>query len=292
MALYGIQKDITEKHNFENKIKEQLELLETLKNNMPVGMNFYDRNGILQDTNNYQRKLVGMKSDFKGIGKINALKLDFAVDSVIESLENSSTSSYIVTHKELSRELNEYLDDSQPHGEVFDVKCSPLFDGEESFKGYISIYNDITELYNSRKEILDLKNKLALALKAGDMEAWIYDTKKLIFTSIQGENLIDGDEISLDQLIEITHRDDVIILKECLYRLTNKISVLETAIFRINKENQWRWFKYNISKIDEENDTLRFAGIRKDVTEEIETKSQLEKSNLKLIESKDRKSVV
>ena len=145
MALYGIQKDITEKHNFENKIKEQLELLETLKNNMPVGMNFYDRNGILQDTNNYQRKLVGMKSDFKGIGKINALKLDFAVDSVIESLENSSTSSYIVTHKELSRELNEYLDDSQPHGEVFDVKCSPLFDGEESFKGYISIYNDITE---------------------------------------------------------------------------------------------------------------------------------------------------
>ena len=178
IGLHGVLKNVSDAYSYQSLLKEKIDLLKAMNNNMPVGMFFYDKDGYIKDLNESLVLFLGIDKNKMLNSKKNLFSMDYLPDDVIELLKKGEQAQYELKYESISKTLKEYIVDTNHKSEVFDVRCAPVKNEKEEIIGFITIYNDITEMHKDKLRIKELQNDTSLALEAGGMSAWRYDCEK------------------------------------------------------------------------------------------------------------------
>ena len=286
IAIYGIAIDMSEIISYQNELKNKIKLLETINNNMPIGVISLDKYGVIKEINDYYCKLLNIKDKYQIIDKsrfTNYLDQDgvFYNDLMTGKIIRGN-----MFYEFLPACLKNINDNSFRHQSKFDIICTATFDEEMDVSGFVLLFISITEAYEYQARIDELQSNIALALDAGDMSAWIYDCESREFSLIHGKAINNG-IMTYRQAELITdpeyHRffDDAV--ENIKSKATDKAKL--TTRFKINGE--WVWNSCAMAPVPSSDGIVRhITGIRKDITGEIKTRelidqtlAQLEKSH-------------
>lgn len=283
-TIFGICKDIAKIHYCQKELNQKVEQLQIINNNIPAGIIYFDKEGILRDYNPYCEKLFGVYDNIDIIGKLNFYDVT-RVHGIRDMLKGGAVVHYSILYTDLSKVMSQYLDITKPHGDVFDISCAPVIDKKGKLTGYILLYDDVTEVTASRQEIENLRTNLSLALDAGKMSAWIYDVYNETFTLIHGTPMRNG-TVTWKEYTDIIHPNDRMILIDAIDKIKNNNVETEEICFRVRLEDQWRWMNCQmIGKKDVEGKITHITGTRRDVTDELNIREKLELINKELEKS-------
>ena len=284
VSLFGIARDISEVHTFQQQLKEKIKLLETIKDNMPVGMFIFDKSGVLIDMNKTQNSFTGIYRNRILQGNVNLFEMEFMRSIANDCIEQRGVLQGEVNYKDIHKQFGHVIDDCKPHGELFDVRCTPIIGDSGEIEGFITIYNDITEQEKDKREIKYLQNKLKLSLDAEDMTAWRYDYTTERFATIHAQNA-DAELKTLTESIERTHPDDVNILLDVMERLKKGELAKARCEVRIDLGHGMRWYRFSLAPEYDGGEVAFINGTRKDVTEEVLNRQALTIAKQKAEES-------
>lgn len=290
ISIFGIARDISEIHDYQSLLKEKIELLETIKNNMPVGMYIYDRNGVLIDVNDTLVRFLGLDREKLLSAKINLFDMDYVKYEMQAELRKGQTVARILHYDEIFPVLHDYIVNASVHAELFDIVCTPIMNDENEIAGYITIYYDTTERDKNRKEIEYLENKLMLSLDSGDMSAWRYDCATDVFTTIHGRN-IGKTGLELNDIFEHVHPDDKELLANIVAKLKSGEIQKERCEIRVDYGKDMCWYRFSMAAEVNDGKVTYINGTWKDVNAEVRSREALEEAKLKAEESERLKMV-
>lgn len=61
VTLYGVIKDVSDTNEYKTQLSEKVNILEAIKEDLPLGMAFFDKDGVLREVNNKHVELLGTK---------------------------------------------------------------------------------------------------------------------------------------------------------------------------------------------------------------------------------------
>ncbi len=281
IGLHGVLKNVSDAYSYQSLLKEKIDLLKAMNNNMPVGMFFYDKDGYIKDLNESLVLFLGIDKNKMLNSKKNLFSMDYLPDDVIELLKKGEQAQYELKYESISKTLKEYIVDTNHKSEVFDVRCAPVKNEKEEIIGFITIYNDITEMHKDKLRIKELQNDTSLALEAGGMSAWRYDCEKERFYSLYGGNAYDG-SLSEDQFMSLVHPNERTHLYGAMESIKSGEKLKVTVTFRLRSRKGWKWLMCSLTTLPGQEKVKFITGTRRDITDEMEAKEILEKSNKEL----------
>lgn len=164
IGLLGASLDITEKHQFEIKLRKQKDELDiTLENiisNLPGHIYWQDKNNVFLECNEAQAKSAGLKSRNDIIGKTN---YDMPWSEQAEEL-NRINNEVMRTNKKYLVEEEAVLTDGKKA--FFLSKKVPLIDTNGSVVGIMGMSFDITERKKMENELKEAKALAEAASRA------------------------------------------------------------------------------------------------------------------------------
>ncbi|MGL5682193.1 MAG: ATP-binding protein [Marinifilaceae bacterium] len=284
IALYGILRNITEITQFQQLLTEKIELLEAIKNHMPVGMMFYDKDGYFKDINLAMTESIGLNRQKMQEGKLNILNIGFIPSEIIENLRNGEAGTYNVTYKTIFNTLNQYIDTPQDMHKSFNVCCSPIHSINKEVLGYISICTDITKIEDDKLQIEELQRNLIMALDAGEMATWKYNCESKHIDMLHGVPLIE-DHIYINDFCELMDGDSRTKFIESIESIEKQEMENTIATIRMVINNKQYWFTCILVGILVDSKVHHIVGIRKDITRDIRDQELLAKTNEELVHS-------
>ena len=152
--------------------------------------------------------------------------------------------------------------------------------------GYIiyGIMRNISEVFKYKREITELKDNMALGLEAGDISVWQYNIENKLFIFIQGDQDYTKN-IYFDEFAKIIHPDDLSLFKVSFEELINGTKKKISFKYRLKIKNTWQWYLSSIIAVRDENNVTSLTGTKKNITEDVLSKTMLEDANKKLSES-------
>ncbi|MEG0517877.1 MAG: transporter substrate-binding domain-containing protein [Bacteroidales bacterium] len=130
-------------------------------------------------------------------------------------------------------------------------------------------------LFNSKQEI-------EMAIDAGKISVWSYNITTHILSTLHGKIIYDG--FTLEKMVTHLHPDDRKAVSDAFGDLAEGIKKRMSVCFRIQGETGGEYFTHEVIMIRVEKSAgfpSKIIGTRKDVTEEIALKKQLEDYRLK-----------
>lgn len=147
----------------------------------------------------------------------------------------------------------------------------------------IAVLTDTTEIRKKEFELENYRRQLSLALEAGSMSAWLYDVDKQSFTSLYNRT-VSEDGMTLDQGAGKLHPED----HEKYFRFINELSSGEcekkSEIFRFDRGSGYGFFEtYSIGiRSNRTGRVIQIIGTEKNITEEVAKQRELNESKSKL----------
>lgn len=151
----------------------------------------------------------------------------------------------------------------------------------------IGTFRDITNDVLQKKEISEAKDMLNLAMEAGGVSAWIYNTSKKMFYSLHGEDIDEGG-VSLDAYCRLMCEEDAVKLRETIDSITNGELDKINIVFKykdVNVVGGFRYIRLHMSVKKEDGKIVYITGTRKDITEEYFAQVELREAKIKSDES-------
>lgn len=154
--LMGVVQDITDQKNMEAELKSQMELFETVIENIPDPFSIYDANEKLVKINAAGRNLYSSHEIYnfdETIQKIDFFDLDGNVISKDKipfrrALRGEKVNNEIVVIKRKDIER------------ITAVSATPIYDKRNNLVSIASFHRDITETFNNRKQLEEQQNQL------------------------------------------------------------------------------------------------------------------------------------
>lgn len=263
-------------------------LFRNLFTNIPAGVEIYDKDGYLVDTNTKNMEIFGIEDKADAIG-INLFLNPNLPSSLIERIRTEDTvdfrldysfdmaKAYFATMK--SDIINIY------------TKVSKVYDSKGVFTGYALINIDNTERIDTLNRICDFENFFLL----------ISDYAKVGYAKL---NLVDRKGYAIKQWYKNMGEDentplaDIVGVYEKMYPDDRKVMLAffqkacageaknfkgEMRIQRRGEKDKWNWIRVNVlvDQYNPENGLIELIGVNYDITE-------LKETEIKLIEAKER----
>jgi len=161
-------------------------------------------------------------------------------------------------------------------GEVFFVKDNvvALLDEKGNLQGILGATKDITRKKKAEKELLESKERLELALAAGDLATWdfVLSNSLLIVNELYKDMLglqFEGNTIPMDVFFQLIHPDDQNLIGESI----QKALLFEEQKFNIEfrmkrSDGSYSWI-HSMGKVverDDQNKVVRLIGTNQDIT--------------------------
>ena len=270
--------DVTEYVVAENEILRLKTFLQSIMDNLPVGLFIKDA------MNNFRYLFYNNKvSEFYGenIGSVLG-KNDFEVhDSCAEQylaedlkiLESDEPVTFerVFTDPETGQPLR------------WGVTTKTRMIDREGHKYVIAIVVDTTDIRRNELELENIRRELSVALDAGSMSAWCYDIKKQMFYSLYRNTLAD-DGLTYEEALLMAHPDDRSKYEVFMESLASAKCAKMQEVFRFFRNGEFGWYEtYAIGlKSDVTGQITQIIGTEKNISGEMQQERELEENKLKL----------
>jgi PAS domain S-box-containing protein len=142
----------------ENRVKElesKNALYEKILNNLPVGIQVFDRYGVSHLINQKQSELLGLPDLLVGIGKFNVLTDPYAVKTGASQIYKEVYKGKKYEHTyEYNLGIEENKWDTRKDTRIFDEKIIPLQNNQQDTEYVLAVLDDVTD---KKKHEVDLK---------------------------------------------------------------------------------------------------------------------------------------
>lgn len=257
-------------------------LFRNIFTNIPAGVEIYDTNGILVDTNNKNMEIFGIRDKADVIG-INLFENPNLSPQLIERIREQDVVDFRLDY-EFENIEGYYPSDRRNKINLY-TKVSKIYDSKGYFTGYALINIDNTERIDALSRICDFENFFLLIsdyAKVGYAKLNLLDKKGYAIKQWY-KNMGEGENASLPEVVGVygkMHPEDRKRMLDFFYKARlGKVKDFkgEMRILRPGTKDQWNWIRTNVvvNQFKPENGVIELIGINYDITELKETESKL-----------------
>lgn len=151
--------DITESYKAHIALDHSEKILRNIYKNLPVGIELYDKNGILIDMNDKELEIFGLsnKEDALGVNLFDNPNIPEAVKNKLKAKENLDFSLKYDFNK-----IEDYYSTRKKEVITLTTKATPLYDSKNDFINYLFINIDTTETTTAYNKIHDFESFFTL----------------------------------------------------------------------------------------------------------------------------------
>ena len=293
IELHRSEKRAVEEKALSLKIHEDLDrsekILRNIYDNLPVGIELYDKEGILIDMNNSDIKMFGLARKEEALG-VNLFDNPNIPKHAIELLRNQQSASFRISYS--FDILGSYYTSGKSGIIEIYTKANPLYDSKGNLINYLFINIDNTEINQAYSRIAEFESSFSIISKYGKIGYCKFD----LFTRDGGgvsqwyHNLGEEPNTPLNQIIGVynhLHDED----REKLFAHIRRVKAGEingfTEDLRVfHKDNAKTWTQVNVLKNPDNTDPskLEMLCVNYDIT-------NLKETEKKLIEAKEKAEV-
>jgi len=283
--LIGILADISDRKQAELELRESQQFLQTVLNSFPLAVFWKNRESVLLGCNQFFARISELDSPEEAIGKTN---FDFSYTEA-EAQGYSLDEQQVMTSGIPLVGIEETI--TLPTGETrwTETHKIPLRDLEGNVIGILGTFQDITERVENRQKLVDLTDRLKIALNSGAIGYWEWDITHNTLTwdkrlyELYGIPL--GTTVQFETWTNSLHPDD----RQPMATLTQQVIAGEAEFnteFRvIHPDRSIHFLKsYGLVMRDDHGNPLSIIGVNFDITEQKQAeqivRQQIEKETL------------
>lgn len=278
--------DITEIQKAHEALDRSEKELRNIYKNIPVGIEIYDKNGVLLDMNNKDVEIFGLKSKRNAIG-VNLFDNPNIPEEVKQAIREQESVDFRIKYD--FRAVDNYYRTEQQGVKDLIVKASPLYNSENKLENYMLIIIDNTETSTAYSKIQEFENFFSMIAdfaKVGYFK-WNIPRKTGFALDQWFKNWGEPADSRLEDVIgtyRMLHPDDrpkIMNLYENL--ITGKIKGSKEEVRICDGNGNWKWIRSTIitTKYDPEHGDIELIGVNFDITE-------LKEIEAKLLEAKNK----
>ena len=286
--LVCLYMDVTEMRRTYMALDHSEKLLRNLFSNIPVGVEIYNKDGILIDLNNKDMEIFGVKDKSSTIG-VNFYENPNVPSDIRERVKVEDELDFSQDY-EFSN-VSDYYESEKRGGIELYTKISKIYDKQGDNNGFVLINIDNTERISSINRIRDFENFFLLISEYAKV-----GYAKLNLLTRNGyaikqwyKNMGEDEDTPLVEVVGIynkMHPQDrvrVLAFFEKAKRGEATSFKSEMRVLKSGTLNQWNWVRMNVvlNRYDPENGLIELIGVNYDITE-------LKETEQKLIEAKEK----
>lgn len=276
--------DMTDSRNAQETLRQKDATLRNIYKNIPVGIEIYDRSGILQDINDMELKIFGIQEKEDVIG-VNIFDNPNISDEIKDALRDGRDISFELLYD--FTKLKGYYPSKYKGVKSLSVKGTSLCDADNKAFNYILIVIDNTQTLGNFHKLQEFKNFFDFIAEFAEIGfyKWNLHTKQGFaveqwFKNLNEEKQEVGDIISAYGRV---HPEDANKLRTFYADVEEGKATCFRDEVRVEEGDSWKWLKCNIKvkEYDPENGNIEVVGVNINV-------SELKETELKLITAKQR----
>ncbi len=284
LSVFGILRDVSEIFDYQSRLNEKIKQLETIKDNLPYGIAYFDKNENLCEINEFLINFLKDENKASFIREYNKSRIFKVSARKAARLRNGNVISIKLNSKNIAREIKELCNEKLNDDRIFNLSIAAVFDYDNIPAGYMMLIEDITERERYNQKIEILQNNLNLAFEAGEISAWKYDVDLQKLSMLRGVAL-SPNITEIREFSNFIHPEDIGFVVNEINSIRNKSKKKTNICFRLRNKNKWDWYLSHIIGVRKNEKVVQLIGTLKDVTKDIKTKEMLKKINFQLLES-------
>ena len=271
--------DMTEMYETHEALDRSEKLLRNIYDNIPVGIELYDRNGLLVDLNNKDLEIFGIrdKEDVLGVDFFKNPILDEEVWRRVRNREEFSFKAYYP----FDRLNGYYVTSKQGRLEIYSSVCM-LYDAQGRLSNFFLINIDNTEINRAHSRIAEFESSFSLVSRFGKVGYCRFDlvSKEGYGVPQWYYNLGEKEDTPLDQILgvykHVNSSDRAEVLESIRQVKAGEIDSFSHDL-RIDADGRQKWTRINVMRNPLNNDPskIEMVCVNYDITELKETEKNL-----------------
>lgn len=267
----------------ESNDKESHILLQTIYDNLPVGIELYDSEGNLIEVNSIDMKIMGVKDKNDMLG-MNIFSNPNIPDEMKNRLRNGENVRFTVEYN-FDLVKKGYYNTTFSGIRYFEITVSVVKGSNGKIEKYLFIAQDVTSSVNAEEELRQSKQKTELAMKAADIMLWEFDVKTQLFIAENEplNNYIKTRPISIEEYHANMHHEDLEQIQKVLSLMLEGKDESYSIDVRIKFPDKQEWQYCTINgvpyKRGKDGKVIKYVGFRKNNTE-LQKRKQLQEKIL------------
>ena len=269
VVLFG---DTTKEIKAHEALDRSEKILRNIYMNIPVGIELYDKNGVLLDMNIRDVEIFGLNCKEDALG-INLFENPNLPENVIESIRRKEPVSFRLNYP--FKAVKGYYPTMKSGYIDLYTKVSMLYDSRGNLINYLFINIDNTEINNAYSKIAEFENSFSLVSRFGKVGYCKFDvvTREGYGVPQWYRNLGEDENTPLSRIIgvyEHVHEED----RQALFDFITQVKQGDIESFskdlRIcSSEGKYKWTRVNVIRnpMDENPDSLEMICVNYDITE-------------------------
>ena len=271
--------DMTEMYETHEALDRSEKLLRNIYDNIPVGIELYDRNGLLVDLNNKDLEIFGIrdKEDVLGVDFFKNPILDEEVWRRVRNREEFSFKAYYP----FDRLNGYYVTSKQGRLEIYS-SMRMLYDAQGRLSNFFLINIDNTEINRAHSRIAEFESSFSLVSRFGKVGYCRFDlvSKEGYGVPQWYYNLGEKEDTPLDQILgvykHVNSSDRAEVLESIRQVKAGEIDSFSHDL-RIDADGRQKWTRINVMRNPLNNDPskIEMVCVNYDITELKETEKNL-----------------
>lgn len=280
-----IYRDITNKKNYEERLKTREKWMRTLIETIPDPIWFKNPEGVYLSCNSRFEKFFGAKE----IDIIGHTDYDFVETELADWFRKHDRIAMETGQPSINEETITYAEDG--HTEIIETIKTPMYDSDNNLIGVLGIARDITERKKSEQALKESERRLStlmsnlpgMVYRCKNDHAWTTEFVSrgcIKLTGYEPRDLIANAKIEYNQIIHPQDRQDVwnqiqsAIEKREPFQINYKIITKNKKIKLVSEKG--------VGLRDEEDNVIALEGFVTDITEQQEYQDKLKQSEAHL----------
>ena len=253
------RKDETERQEKMNEQKEMIQSFDlALRSANLIRWSFNLKTNHLNLTDAHQNKMILSETEINNCVH-PADKKAFDNQMISVQLGNTMNNNILIFRLKIYND-NEF--------KPYEISSSIKYDNEYNPIAIYGIIKDLSEIKLFQQQIFELQYNMQLALEAGDMSAWKYDSEKQEFNILHASTLNNGN-MTMSEYLAFTHPEDRTILPDAMMKIQTKLMDKTTVTFRMNTGYGWKWYLCSMTAIPTDGEIRYITGKRKELKKEV-----------------------
>ena len=283
-----LMSDMTEIYEAHQALDRSEKILRNVYDNLPAGLELYDKEGYLIDMNNKDVEIFGVRNKETTLG-VNFFQNPNVPEDIRKKVRNREEISFKLVYP-FDQVGDYYSCQKTGHIEIY-TTVSMLYDAQGELVNFMLINMDNTEINRAHSRIAEFESSFSMVCRFGKVGYCRFDllTRDGYGVPQWYQNLGEKEDTPLREVLGVynhVHPDDKSYLLECIRRV--KLGEIDnfTADLQISTDRGTKWTRVNVMRntLNTDPSKLEMVCVNYDITE-------LKRTERNLIEAKNRAEV-